>query len=231
MKLQFSLFSLAVSILCLFALLASCEDDDEGGPDGEVVGNCIQPPKISYDYGKHIYPNCFSNIQRLGRWIGAVTPVTPKTSPAANFTAVSAGEIANTTKPIHLYVVTHGWAPTYATAVKNANYKIQWWGDSAKNSAGTWASSWFWTPSQAPNGGLMISETGLIQQLIAYENAQNPNDSVIVLAYSWIDNSATEDESYLSLTYPRISEAYTNMNALRLAQAIEEAVGPGFFGL
>lgn len=224
-------FSISRRLLLLsFCLLlfAQCRSGRSvSGPVPDASQDCTPPLSISESWAGEVYPNCFTNLQRLGRWTADTATLNADQSPQANFQPVAAGSINSGSRPIHLYVVTHGWAPGFQAAVQAANSNIQWWSNSATDSDGQWASNWFWTPTSVSASGFEISNTGLIQQIISYEHTQSPLDSVIVLAYSWIDNSATSG-TLSGLLDAQYSEAYTNVNGIRLASAIQAAVGPGF---
>ncbi len=220
-------------LLCsLMLMLSGCKSDPQKEPDvEEQESNCSPKIQSDADWASNVYPNCFENIERLGRWSGGTQLLSPTMSPDTFFASVTKGEIKTAKKPIHLYVVTHGWAPGFRASVRKQNFNIKWWSNTATDAEGIWASDWYWTPTKGVSPDLVVSETGLIQQLILQEQTTHPDDSVIVLAYSWIDNSATDSTNGIHVfhnTEVRISEAYTNINGLRLAQAIEQVVATGF---
>ncbi len=172
------------------------------------------------DWNAAVHDGCFANIQRLNRWFGRTAPLEPKQSPAPFFIPV--GESGITSGSV--VVLVHGWAPGFRAAVDQAGGRLLWWQDGATNADGVWTSDWAWVPStgtvQPP---LPITETGVFQEVIAH------NSDAIVLGYSWIDNSATQESSYVELDLVFRSEAYTNVNGLRLANALEEALAPEFW--
>jgi pimeloyl-ACP methyl ester carboxylesterase len=69
---------------------------------------------------------------------------------------------------------------------------------------------------------LSVNTTGVLQSIFEFD------PSVVILAYSWIDDSAT-DSGDLNLDEVYGSEAYTHVNGMRLANALEQAVAPSFW--
>ena len=176
---------------------------------------CTPPPSGLPD---GVRPNCFTNLERLGRWTGGTTVIESGQSPASYFEPVAAQSIGGAS--VHLYVVVHGWAPGLRDLVNQHGGNLQWWSSDA-NPGGVWESEWAWTPTQGTDPALQVKATGLIQEILLYDT------NAVVLAYSWIDDSATpaidwEDPDALNDVY--LSEAYTNINGLRLADAITQAV-------
>lgn len=232
--------------LCFFVLLQqACKNDNaiedavkqvEEGikkvTEVETESSCVSL-SANPSYKEHIYKNCFHDHYRLGHWTGGTTPLEVNEKPHKYFATLEPGSIKNEDKPIHLYVVTHGWAPSYREVVKAADQDVLWWWDNAALN-NVWTSNWFWTPVTLESGEKII-DNGVVQHIVEYERATNPNDSVIVLAYSWIDNSATLAFDPSKLHDPlngfqvRLSEAYTNINGVRMANAIQSVVSADFF--
>jgi pimeloyl-ACP methyl ester carboxylesterase len=67
-----------------------------------------------------------------------------------------------------------------------------------------------------------VNSTGLLQSIATLHS------KAIVLAYSWIDNSAT-DSGDLNLDEVYRSEAYTHVNGIRLANALMQAIASSFW--
>ena len=121
-------------------------------------------------------------------------------------------------------VVAHGFAYGYGTLVQNyeaQNHDIlKWWqtiDPTVSGSLGPNASEMF---IGADNGGSPptdITPTGLANAILAAD------PKAVVLAYSWLDESASDD-----LTGDSLSEAYTQMNGVRLARALEMALPTNF---
>jgi hypothetical protein len=163
-------------------------------------------------------------LSRLDRFIPSAIPN------LSNWTTVSASDsnLDATTNggKTNVYVIAHGWAPGFQDMVQKngtpAN-PLKWWQtlDTAlMDSPGSPAAPEMFYGAAAD--GIQISPSGL-----AYAITQ-ADPKAIVLAYSWIDNSATSNlvggipqDSYLS-------EAYTALNGTRLADALEQAL-PGTF--
>jgi hypothetical protein len=68
------------------------------------------------------------------------------------------------------------------------------------------------------NLGIDVADTGMAEQIAARAQAVDPK--AVVLAYTWIDNSATS-----SVTNPYLSEAETVDNGERLADALRTVLG------
>ncbi|WP_424363531.1 hypothetical protein [Methylocystis parvus] len=175
-----------------------------------------------------VYQNTFKNIDRLGRWTGGVTPIpNPRTfagGPSPYFESVRPHSLGGGASPPTIYVVAHGWAPGYREAVLAQDGHMLWWGPKS-SVAGVWASAWAWSGVDATEAPLEVNPTGMLQSIMAFD----PN--AIALAYSWIDDSATDSPSpdVLNLLEVYRSEAYTHINGLRLANALEDAIDPSFW--
>ncbi len=163
-------------------------------------------------------------LSRLARFVpGAVPSV-------SNWVSVSAADQqldpAGNGGASHLYVIAHGWAPGFQTMVADngtATDPLKWWqtlDTSLPGSPGAPASSeMFYGDS---GDGVQISPTGL-----AYALTQ-ADPKAIVLAYSWIDDSATADYFGSIPADAYQSEAYTALNGTRLADALEQALPATF---
>lgn len=95
-------------------------------------------------------------------------------------------------------------------------------GERTPRSTGAWTSDWAWLPVAAPSVPLQVNQTGLLQSIVAQDA------EAIVLAYSWIDDSAT-DTGFVDLDEVYQSEAYSHINGLRLANALEQAIASSFW--
>jgi hypothetical protein len=186
---------------------------------------CTPPPPVPpggpSDWAAAVYGNCFANLQRLGRWVRGTRSARSGESPAPFFQSVAAGGVGGGTRPVNVYVVVHGWAPGYRAAVQAQGGRLLWWSDAAA-AGGRWAADWAWVGVQGADPALVVNGTGLLQSIVANDPA------AIVLAYSWIDNSAT-DGSFADFDQVYRSEAHTNINGLRLAAALETALAPSFW--
>jgi hypothetical protein len=69
---------------------------------------------------------------------------------------------------------------------------------------------------------LSVNATGTLQSIFAFDS------NAIALAYSWIDDSAT-DSGVFNLDEVYGSEAYTHVNGIRLANALLQAIAPSFW--
>ncbi len=190
----------------------------------------LAPPRPAggpSDWTAAVRPNCFDNLERLGRWIGGTAALGIPTNPESCFTTVEPSSLGTGKLPANrIAVLVHGWSPGYRTEVDAANSQILWWSNATGNADGVWPSTWAWTPTQATVGNSTVTttNTGVFQEL------QKPDqqDNIIVLGYSWTDDSATGG-SLVDLIQVYQSEAYTNINGLRLADALEQAIAPDFW--
>jgi hypothetical protein len=184
------------------------------------------PPNASSDWSYAVLGNCFQNIERLGQWIGGTAPVEPGASPSGNFQAVTADSLGNGTNPPTIYVLIHGWAPGYKSVVQAQEGNLLWWSSEAyivNGGTNTWTSDWAWSAVSVPiSSPFTVNSTGLLQSIKAYD------PSAEILAYSWIDDSATPSGD-LNLDEVYISEAYTHSNGLRLADALLTAINQSFW--
>lgn len=225
---------LSVSVVPTAVLLvltaSSCRPPDEEPPAPEVL-TCTPapaPPKgAPSDWAAAVHSNCFDDLQRLGRWKGGIKALKAGESPESSFESVAAGSISGT--GVELVVLAHGWAPGFRQAVDRAGGKLRWWTTDATDSLGVYASDWAWIPTAVttPPVSVCVSQTGFFQQLRAHFDKTGVTDGV-VLGFSWIDGSATGG-SFLDLVEVYRSEAYTNISGIRLANALEAALAPGFW--
>ncbi|HXU32797.1 MAG TPA: hypothetical protein VN851_19680 [Thermoanaerobaculia bacterium] len=198
-----------------------------------VAPGCTPPPPVpsqgSTDWGAAVHPNCFDNLARVGLWVGGTLPLRSGQSPSRFFQPMSPDAQVGTTEgsdaaegPFHVYVLAHGWAPGFRAAVNAQGGRLRWWDDAAHNSDGIWTSDWAWTPVSGYDPALPVNSTGLLQSIKAFD------PKAWVFAYSWIDDSAT-DGSYLDLGEVYQSEAYTQVNGIRLANALLRLLVPQFW--
>ena len=123
----------------------------------------------------------------------------------------------------NVYFISHGWAPEWRAAVDayaraNPGDFLKWWQTTVPTlpdaPSSTPYSAWMFNPTYGPSEDFVVSPQGMAATLAA----KDPN--AIVIAFSWIDESATKS---VASAYP--SEARTYRNGLRLAEAITELLG------
>jgi pimeloyl-ACP methyl ester carboxylesterase len=156
------------------------------------------------------------------------------------FMPVGAGSIGgdNTGKfADNVYVIAHGWMPGYIgwvnklkTAGKLPLSWQTWQGpDKPPNPPGP-STTWLFQPQSTTylSSNFKINATGLAQQILSVD------PHATVLAFSWIDESAT---SAANTGYPTYiptkgyqSEANTTMAGMQMAAAIMKALAPGYAG-
>ena len=196
------------------------------GGTATVAPGCTPPPPVpsqgSTDWGAAVHPNCFDNLARLGLWGGGTLPLRSGESPSRYFQAMTDGQLgADQEGGSHVYVLAHGWAPGYRAVVDAHGGRLKWWDDDAQ-SGGIWTSDWAWTPVSGYDPALPVNPTGLLQSIKAFDPTS------WVFAYSWIDDSATGG-SYADLGEVYRSEAYTQINGIRLANALLRLFVPQFW--
>jgi hypothetical protein len=180
------------------------------------------PPNGPSDWTSVVQGNSFSNIQRLGLWTGKQTVIPSGSNPSQRFQSVAPGSIGGGATPPTIYVLAHGWAPGYRAAVNSQAGNLLWWGANA-SVKGVWSSDWAWSPVVAPlSPTFPVNSTGLLQSIVARD------PTAVVLAYSWIDDSATKSGD-LNMDEVYASEAYTHVNGMRLAKALDQAIAPSFW--
>ena len=225
-------------LLLTAALLSGCSS---GGTTPQ------SSPKIVGRTPRHAAPEavCTSPVRpagaipivgRFGQWVGGTKSFPAGTDPQGAFATVSpVPNLQNT----NVYVVAHGWAPGWNPAVLRAKSKILWWSTAAgvdpnnygpcdpKTQACLWPSDWAWTASSTTYNGnpFSVSYSGLLPAIVA----SDPN--ALVLAYSWLDDSATNggDSIIADLSCAYHSEGYTNLNGLRLASGLRTILGDSFW--
>lgn len=186
------------------------------------------PPDAPSDWAAVVHPNCFDNLQRLGRWTAGTEPLRSGESPEPGFVSVPAGSIVGS--GIEVVVLVHGWAPGFRNAVDQAGGKLLWWTDGATDSSGVYTSDWAWIQTAVTTSfvSVCVSKTGFFQQIQAHLDAERRSPASVVLGFSWLDNSATGG-SFLDLTEVYRSEAHTNISGIRLANALEAALASSFW--
>jgi hypothetical protein len=144
------------------------------------------------------------------------------------FVPVAAGSVGNSaTTAKNVYVIAHGWMPGFLDWVNSVQvaptYPLPTSWDTWQTDSGVKPSTpWLFEEVETTSPVFDVTTTGLAQQILAAD------PDATVLAYSWIDESATctnwagipEDVFH--------SRAYTTMNGLRLAQALTQALAPGY---
>ncbi len=154
-------------------------------------------------------------ISRLARFV-ANTDVPDK----SNWAPVSPGD---SHLKDNVYVIAHGFAPGFLSMVTSNSPEgnpLKWWetlDTSLKNSPGYPNTSSLFYATLGGTSATQISPTGLAQAIALADT------KAVVLAYSWVDESATD-----SIFDVGHSEAYTSMNGFRLADALEAAIPTGF---
>lgn len=166
-------------------------------------------------------------LERLARYV----PISQQL-PKGQYEAVTAGGIE---PGKNVYVIAHGWAPGYrdwVNACLQQGHVLKWWETAGFGDAtcpppdpNTGPAS-FWMFEGYSKSGVTISPTGGLAQAII-----DADPNAVVLAYSWIDDSATT--SILDNAIPEqayLSEALTNVNGLRLAMALRQLLGGSYTG-
>lgn len=132
------------------------------------------------------------------------------------------GSLGGGPNPPTIYVLSHGWAPGYRSVVDTQGGNVLWWGANASVN-NLWTSDWAWAPVTVPlEQPFTVNSTGLLPSIAAFD------PQAVVLAWSWIDDSATESGDF-NIDEVYSSEAYTHVNGIRLANALEEAIDPYFW--
>ncbi len=126
-------------------------------------------------------------------------------------------------------VLVHGWAPGYIQWVQAAAAQgevLEWWqtfpgqiGYDASISGGLAPAS-EWLLDGHTESSIVVSTKGLVQDILASD------PSAAVLAYSWIDDSATPVGSDTGIPEDAyLAQAKTALNGERLAFALEQVLG------
>jgi pimeloyl-ACP methyl ester carboxylesterase len=167
----------------------------------------------------------FPLLERLAKFVP--DPNNPHGGLWVPVQAQSIGESRSGTSTGNVYVVAHGWMPGYLDWVdktlQNGKLPLSWETWQNPKLKLTPSTPWLYQGSKADafGTGFTINDTGLAEEILKVD----PNATV--LAYSWIDQSATTttfslpDDAYHS-------EAFTTMNGIRMAEAIAQALVPGY---
>jgi hypothetical protein len=193
-------------------------------PQIEVLEDRLAPAGFVDDPASFVVVPEAPVLSRLARFVPNATPS------VSNWVSVAGGDSNLDPKTnggdTNIYVIAHGWAPGFKDMVNDngtATNPLKWWqtlDTSLMGSPGAPASPEMFYSSIGD--GIQISPSGL-----AYAITQ-ADPKAVVLAYSWIDESATDQ---LLSTIPEdafLSEAYTAMNGQRLANALEQALPSNF---
>ncbi len=153
----------------------------------------------------------------------------PRKIGGRHFQQVKPGSIASTaaTANQNVYVITHGWMPGYREWVDSLQTQkflpVAWqtWQNPQIDSNIDPSMPWLYQPTSTTDPKIKISAAGLAQQI------HKADPTAAILVYSWIDDSATQTfAKYPESVYT--SEGYTTMNGLRMAEALEQALAPGY---
>ncbi len=153
----------------------------------------------------------------------------PRKIGGQHFQQVKPGSIGNTTATANqnVYLITHGWMPGYRTWVNSLQTQkflpVAWqtWQNPQIDSGIVPAMPWLYQPSRGDDPDVKISALGLAQQI------HKVDPTAAILVYSWIDDSATQTfAKYPESVYN--SEGYTTMNGMRMAEAVTQALAPGY---
>jgi pimeloyl-ACP methyl ester carboxylesterase len=190
---------------------------------GKIAAKVAPAPMIVPRLGVYVAPNAKKPSAGTGK-----------------FMPVDAGSIGlkNTSKfADNVYVIAHGWMPGYIDWVNKIKMTGKlplswqtWQGpDKPPNPPGP-STTWLYQPQSTTylDTNFTISATGLAQQILSVD------PHATVLAFSWIDESAT---STANTGYPFYiptkgyqSEANTTMAGMQMAAAIMKALAPGYAG-
>jgi pimeloyl-ACP methyl ester carboxylesterase len=181
------------------------------------------PPDGPSDWTNTVQGNSFSNLDRLGQWTGGTESVPSGSDPSKSFQQVEQGSLGGGANPPTIYVLSHGWSPGYRAMVNSQGGNVLWWGANASVN-NLWTSDWAWAPviASVNNQTFPVNSNGLLPSIAALDS------EAVILAWSWIDDSATESGD-LKLDEVYSSEAYTHVNGIRLANALEQAIDPSFW--
>ena len=159
-------------------------------------------------------------LSRLARFVPGPVPA------VSNWVAVNPADPTLAGK--NVYVVAHGWAPGFEDMVDAyvsnnlPNPPLKWWqtlNTFLPDSPGTPASPEMFYARDGDD--VQISPAGVANALALAD----PN--AVILAYSWIDDSATSSTFGLP-TDSYLSEARTALNGTRLANALQQALPATF---
>jgi pimeloyl-ACP methyl ester carboxylesterase len=157
-------------------------------------------------------------LDRLAQFDSNAGSFVPVGSPITNSTATAK----------NVYVIAHGWMPGYLDWVQSlqttTNLPVSWqtWqGPGPLPEVGP-STPWIFAGIRTTDPIFDASTVGLAEQILAVD----PNATV--LAYSWIDDSATTTFADIPEDVYH-SEAYTVMNGMRMAAAVTQALDPNYY--
>ena len=196
--------------------------------DISVAGSVARGRGTNYQLAAPI-TNEIPVLERLARYIPPDT-----LHPKGQYVSVATGDIA---AGKNVYFVAHGWAPGYrdwVNAELAKGHVLKWWETAGYGNLlipipnpgpdAIWMFDGYSVPLSG--GAITISpEGGLAEQITKADK------NAVVIAYSWIDDSATT--AALNNSIPQqayLSEALTNINGLRLATAIRQLLGNNYDG-
>ncbi|HEY2154204.1 MAG TPA: VCBS repeat-containing protein, partial [Isosphaeraceae bacterium] len=181
------------------------------------------PPGFGGGAGGGVSAPALTPLQRLGYYDKST----------GQFVAVTADDPKLKGKDV--YVIAHGWSLGYsdwANAAVAKGQTLLWWdtfptqlptktdpGYNYAISGGLPPASDFLLDGTTADG-IVVNPTGLAQTLTTLDK------NAVVLAYSWIDESATPD----NLTDVGLAGYWTAQNGERLALGLSEALGTNFTG-
>jgi hypothetical protein len=149
-------------------------------------------------------------------------------SSAGSFVPVGSPITNSTTTAKNVYVIAHGWMPGYLDWVQSlqttTNLPVSWqtWQGPGPLPEDGPSTPWIFAGIRTTDPIFDASTVGLAEQILAVD----PNATV--LAYSWIDDSATTTFADIP-TDVYHSEAYTVMNGMRMAEAVTQALDPNYY--
>ncbi len=190
---------------------------------GSVAG--IARQAIGSEYCDYPYENTILPEYPLLDRLAYFDPTEP--DPTQQFKPLT-GTISNsTTTANNVYVIAHGWMPNYLDWVqsiqKSPDYPLPKSWDTWQTDSGQPPSTpWLFQEVKTTSPVFDATTTGLAQQILAVD------PKATVLAYTWIDDSAT-CEDWLGVPEDVFhSRAYTTMNGLRMAEAVTQALAPDY---
>ncbi len=208
--------------------------NSQGHDSAHRLGGAIPSVARKGAKGGHFTPAPVKNedplLDRLAEWDNSTQQFVPVTAGS-----VGTNNVPTKNNPTgvtdNVYVIAQGWMPGYIAWVQKmeldhpGKLPVSW---ETQNTTDPGPSTpWLWSPSMTEQSILSytISSAGLADQIMAADK------NATVLAYSWIDESATKN-TLNDLDIPTQgyqSEAYTTMNGIRMAEAIEKALNPNYW--
>lgn len=159
----------------------------------------------------------YSNIARLGFYDAASKLFLP-------FQVDHSVTNSDTTVK-NVYVISHGWMPGLDgwvnTATQQGNLPLSWQTWQGPNTT-TLSTPWLFQGSVANYSKFQVNEAGLAQSIL------KADPDATVIAFSWIDESATPSGTYIP-DKGWESEGRTTMAGLQLAEGLMEALAPNFY--